>query len=211
MDSPHAVLTGDLVKSTNLSADERETAMAALRDAYEDVAQWEGGHERVSWDEFRGDGWQALLLQAAYSLRACLYLRASLRVHGRHLETRISVGIGGTTLSPSGLSASSGTAFELSGRGLDGLRKRRYLTIAGEDMEISHVGALFGLCDHISQRWTPAQCRVLKPALAVEPMDQVSIAKSLGMSPASVSKHLRTAGEAECTEACRSLESSLLG
>lgn len=163
-----AVLTGDLIDSTDLPAPKLETAFAALRDAAGRIARWQPHGSSTRFTRTRGDGWQICLAQPHLALRAALCMRAALRSHGKMLETRISIATGHGALPENGdLNSAHGPAFTASGRGLD--------TLSGHAaMEHADGGALAAavrLADHISQGWTPAQARAVH--LMLWPRDRI--------------------------------------
>jgi hypothetical protein len=172
-DSPlYAVLTGDLVKSSRLPAEDFHAVKDGLKNA---VRQLNGviednspGLVKGSIDFYRGDGWQLLLTRPAYALRACLYLRACLKAH-TGIDTRISVGVGEVShIDPKNISQSIGKAFELSGKGLDDLKSLKRMTIAFPyymDSRNSNLVSVFELCDAIVQKWTEKQAEAVSWAL----------------------------------------------
>jgi class 3 adenylate cyclase len=103
-----AVLTGDLVASTRMPAPLRDGAFEALGGAARRIAAWQGTGDAGRFARFRGDGWQMVLADASLSLRACLFLRASLRTLDRRLDSRISIGVGRATLPEEGGLAAAG-------------------------------------------------------------------------------------------------------
>lgn len=201
-DSPlYAVLTGDLVKSSKLPAEDFHSVKDCLKKA---VRQLNGliednspGLVKGSIDFYRGDGWQLLLTRPAYALRACLYLRACLKAH-TGIDTRISVGVGEVShIDPKNISQSIGKAFELSGKGLDDLKSLKRMTIAFPyymDSRNSNLVSVFELCDAIVQKWTKKQAEAVSWAL--QGLSQSEIAENMkpSITSQSAGKHLRSAG-----------------
>ena len=182
-----AVLTGDIVKSTSLSRDEREALFAGLRSGATAVEALQG--EAPRFERFSGDSWQ-MLTTPRFALRACLMMRAYIRQESKAFETRISVGIGAIEpLSSAGLGASDGPAFQASGRGLQALKGPQYFTINTPDLPI------YILADEISKNWTQAQARVLCKSLTRPHPTQDSLASYLGVSRVTVRGHQIAAGE----------------
>ncbi|HKJ89198.1 MAG TPA: hypothetical protein VKA48_11915, partial [Gammaproteobacteria bacterium] len=92
----YAVLTGDLVRSSTLSADELQRVQDGLRTAARElaVASWAADSLVVGeLDLFRGDSWQLLLRRPGPALRAALFLRSTLLAQGI-ADTRIAIGHG---------------------------------------------------------------------------------------------------------------------
>lgn len=190
MSSLIAVLTGDLIRSTDADAGSVDAALAVLGDAAEEIAKWQSSSARFT--RARGDGWQMYLTNPSLCLRACLYLRASLLVHTSELGSRISVGIGTGVLPQDGdLNSASGPAFVLSGRGLEAMSHNQTLACALEILSGGAVTAVFSLADSHGQNWTQAMARSLAPMLLPNPPSQSNVASRLGLSKQAVRDALK--------------------
>ena len=195
-----AILTGDIVKSTHLTRDERAALFTGLKAGAAAVEALQGVAPRF--ERFSGDSWQMLAIPR-FALRACLMMRAYIRQESKAYETRISVGIGAVEpLSPEGLGASDGPAFQASGRGLKALKGAQYFTINTPDLPI------YILADQISKGWTQAQARVLVYALMLPRPTQEAVAGKVGISQQSVRNHLTAAGEPALQTVLAGIENS---
>ncbi|MCF6271817.1 MAG: hypothetical protein L3J37_01315 [Rhodobacteraceae bacterium] len=195
-----AVLTGDIVKSTALSREERDALFAALKLGAEAVAALQ--NDDPFFERFSGDSWQ-MLVQPRFALRACLLMRAYIRQESKVFETRISVGIGAIEpLSNEGLGASDGPAFQASGRGLKALKGGQYFAIN------TPARPIFILADEVSKRWTQAQARVLAISLMCPRPTQETVASKVGIAQQSVRNHLSAAGEPALLAALEDMEYS---
>lgn len=193
-----AVLTGDIVKSTRLTRDEREALFTGLKAGAAAVEALQ--KETARFERFSGDSWQ-MLAAPRFALRACLMMRAYIRQESKAFETRISVGLGAVEpLSPEGLGASDGPAFRASGRGLQALKGTRFFTVNTADLPI------YILADEISKGWTQAQARVLCKSLTRPHPTQDSLASYLGVSRMTVRGHQIAAGEPALLEVLEMLE-----
>jgi hypothetical protein len=204
-----AVLTGDIVRSGRLGPGELEAAMTALRAGAEAAGAWTGEAPRFT--RFRGDGWQCLAPSPRLALRAALLAGAFLRREGRHMATRVAVGIGSADVPSAGdLSSAAGPAFERAGQALDTMRRSARLAIAWEAPPpgAGAVVAIVGLVDELARRWTPAQARVLVRALEPEGPTQQELAASLGMAQQTVAGHLQAAGAPAIEAALAQLEAA---
>lgn len=188
---PLAVLTGDIIRSSRLSPAALDAAMAALARGAAAMSAWEGA-EPARFDRFRGDGWQCLAPSPAQALRATLFLRAHLRALDRDADTRVSAGIGPGVLSPEGLAAASGAAFEVSGRGLDRMARAQQFAVAWADPPAAAavIGAVFALADEVSRLWTAKQAEFLIETLSPGDEKQERLAAQRGVSQQAVAKHL---------------------
>jgi hypothetical protein len=187
-----AVLTGDLVGSTQASSADAERAMAALQEAARGIERWIDSETRFT--RFRGDGWQILLDDPRFSLQAIVAIIAELVAADTGLETRIAIGFApidriGTT----DLSDASGEAFSRSGHALDAMTRRERITLAGPVVERWHE-ALFSLTAWTANRWTAAQAEAVALLVHQKARTQVDMAPMLSISPQAVSKRLASAG-----------------
>ena len=118
----YAVITGDFIGFSDLPAQVRQSMYfilkkcgAALSEAFPGIMPYEV-------DVFRGDGWQILLTDAVFSLRAALYFRACIKAHApdKNVDSRLAIGIGPIDYVPDNrVSAGDGPAFRLSGKMLE--------------------------------------------------------------------------------------------
>jgi hypothetical protein len=189
-----AVLTGDLVDSQKAGIDTVERAMQQIMASAHDLTDFTRTDTRFT--RFRGDGWQVLLTNPGYLLRACLIILADLRASGLGIDTRISIGIGpinnhGTT----DLSDAAGEAFLASGRGLNVLTKQRRLSISGgqNDLHLWQAG-LIDLVDLQSSHWTVHQARSVALALRPDWRTHQDLADRLGITRQAVQSRLSGAG-----------------
>jgi len=165
----YAVLTGDLVRSTRLSADQSAGAMQWLREAAD---TFDDAHPDTLVGElssFRHDSWQLLLGRPEQSVRAALFLRARLiRQSDSHTkyDTRIAIGIGTVErLDEARISDSRGPAFTLSGKALDALSSHRLAFASADPVHGALSYAVAPLLDDVVSSWTPAEALAISGAL----------------------------------------------
>jgi len=196
----YAVLTGDIVKSSKLSADGLQAVKHSLREAVRDLNLLPEDKQPIvegTIDFYRGDGWQLLLTCPEYALRAALFLRARLMMTHPKTDTRISVGIGPVAhVSSDNVSQSIGKAFELSGNAMDTLKARTRMTIAFpyymEDKYV-HLVSVFELSDAIVQKWTHKQAEAASWALRGLSQAEIAAKFNPPITSQAVGKFLRTA------------------
>lgn len=211
-----AVITGDLVRSSALTADELQAARERLRvaTAEMDGAGWCSGRLVIGDLEFyRGDAWQVLIRDPRLALRAAIYLRGALLAQGL-CDTRASIGVGGVDrISEQRVSLSTGEAFELSGRGLDAMGPRFRLSLRLPD-RLAAGGAwlpvVVHLCDGIMSQWEGRQIETALTALLRRDATHREIGDMLAppVTQQAVSKSLQSAGWHglhEALEACAQL------
>ncbi len=192
--SAQAVLTGDLVASTEAGPGAIDQAMAELAAAAAGIARWRiGKHSTVGdtkFTRFRGDGWQILVSAGVFGLRAALTTYARLAAKSALPDTRIAVGLS-TAERPKGhdLSDAYGAAFTLSGRALSQMERGERLRVTGQGITARDAAFIALLDDRISS-WTPEQAEAVAMALNPEAPTQTEMARDLGISPQALSYRL---------------------
>ena len=196
----YAVLTGDLVRSTDLEAKSLARVRQSVGRSVETADQWRRRTVRQNVEFVRGDEWQAALSEPAYALRTALLIRAQLKAHFKS-DTRISIGIGSIDkFSRRSIFESSGEAFTLSGRALDDIGGDRLAITFGEACAASFhsfehfTSKAILLCDAILDDWTPRQAELVATAMASPtPLRHEDIAKGVKTSRQAVQKSLDSA------------------
>ena len=203
-----AVLTGDVIKSSRLAPGALDAVMAALASGAASMSGWPGAVP-ARFTRFRGDGWQCLAPSPAQALRAALFLRAHVRALKFDADTRVAVGLGPGDPPESGdLAAAGGSAFEVSGRGLDAMGRAQQFTIGWSSPPPASalVGAVFALADEISRLWTPPQAEVLMETLSPGETAQRELADKRGVSQQAIAQRLSAGGDWAIRRALSALE-----
>jgi hypothetical protein len=189
-----AVFAGDLVRSTRHGAQSSDMAMAVLRSAAAEVAEWVG--EPVRFTRFRGDGWQMYLGFPGATLHATLLLLARLRAANLGMETRMAIGFGTVErLGSADLSDAAGEAFAAAGNALDEMARQQRVALANPTIVQDWHHAVFDLAAWIAGRWSAEQAEAF--ALALPPNrqpTQAEIADRLGITRQAVQLRLKGAG-----------------
>lgn len=208
MPPPIAVLTGDLIASTDLPAKTVDETMADLGRGADIIGQWQNSATRFT--RARGDGWQLCLIRPALCLRATIYLRARLLAADTNFGSRISVGIGpGDVPHDDSLNAASGPAFILSGQGLDTMPIKSTFRFQRMTASTGAAQAAFILADALCGDLTPAMARSLAPMLAPDPPTQTDVASQLGLSKQAVRDALARANADSIVAAVQAFETDL--
>jgi hypothetical protein len=189
-----AVLTGDLVASSEATPERIDRAMDVLAAAATDIASWRIGEAGVvdatHFTRHRGDGWQILVSAAPLGLRAALMMFARLAADPGLPATRIAVGLGPVDHVPGpDLSNAHGAAFALSGRALAQMKRGERVRLAGEGITPC-LAAFIGLLDDRITDWTAEQAEAVAHVIAPEAPTQGAIATTLGISPQALSARL---------------------
>jgi len=187
-----AVLTGDIVASTDLNSMVLNQAIDEITRASEDMAGWPTASQRVGFARRAGDGWQIAFEASQFAFRAALYVRAGLAGLDPQISTRIAISVGDGSFPDTNqrdLNHAIGPAFTASGRALEHMP--RGVTLACADT--STIGAVARLLDALSESWTTVQARTIALALDLPTKTQAQIAESLGVSRQSVAQTLKSA------------------
>lgn len=192
-----AILTGDLIRSTEASPQAIEEAMRIIRDCAAALGP------RSDFTRFRGDGWQIRLVRPGDCLGACLLILARLRSEPRLPGCRIAVGIGAEEPGDApDLSTAMGPAFTASGRALDRMKPDRLLALDGEWPGRGRIDLFqklaFTVASDLAGRWTTGQAEAM--ALKLDPgsppderQSNEAIARKLGITRQAVDARLRAA------------------
>lgn len=186
----YAVLTGDLVRSSDFSPDRLAQVRSEIEKATRAIAAWEPSLLVGGPDFFRGDAWQLVIGDPGRFLRAAVFIRAWLLALEEPADTRIAAGLGSAERIDKAVSQSVGAAFTLSGHKLDSMGRRREIDVSlppYADAEAAWLPPMLQLCSTIIGRWKPRQA--LLACAALEPVNrtQVDIAKSLKVTQQGVS------------------------
>lgn len=204
-----AVLTGDIVGSTDLGPKQLEDALTALRHCADIQAEWVG--TTLHFTRHRGDGWQVVLAKPQYGLRSALAFRAALRAQNPDFDSYIAIAAGdGPANIATNLNDETSRVFVESGQGLDDLLATRAPIRMLHQSRGAHDAATI-LADHISQGWTQAQAAAILPKLAPDTNVTITeIAQMLGKSRQAVTKSLKAAGYDAIDLALEALDGNLI-
>ena len=185
-----AVITGDLVNSTELGPDRIEQAFVALEDCAEMQAEWYGAS--LHFTRHRGDGWQVIIARPNMALRSALAFRAALRAKGNEFDSYMGIAEGKVVGDiGSDLNAETAEVFTASGRNLTS--ESEFLSGQRIKYKIDARAGLI-LLDKITQGWTPKQAATV--LLFLDPnkkLTQEEASETLDTTHQNVSKLLRTA------------------
>jgi DNA-binding transcriptional ArsR family regulator len=197
----YAVITGDLVGSSEISYNDREILLSALHDSFSYMNAFiHPDYNHVPFFEIsRGDSFQTLFSDPENALMASVLILLKLSLFSedeKEIETRISIGVGSVEfLSESGsVGEADGQAFRFSGKTLDSMKENeRKLMITTANPALNLI--LESQCsffDYVANRWTRIQKKFLLDKLIG--MTQGEIAKKYGKSQSTVSQSLKAAG-----------------
>ena len=181
----HAVLTGDIVNSTQLEHLLERRLLKLLQVILSD-------HKN---EFFRGDSFQAYIKECPLALRIALLSRtAAIGLQPEQFppvsDVRISIGIGHVESPVRTLATAKGEAFLLSGRALDSMGKNEgRLIIITENKLANHAfGVMSDYINSIYKQMTPKQAEVIFELLKGH--SQQHVAEKLNRSKSTISQHV---------------------
>jgi hypothetical protein len=180
-----AVLTGDIVNSTQLTLKQEKELNAKLVRV---LGLFFGDHQ---YEFFRGDSFQVLVKDVTRALRLALACRsvamsidANQQPAVRLFDIRISIGIGEVNMPVKSLSLAKGEAFILSGRQFDLLKERGQRLAIDSFDPIASIGfqAMADYLDSIYRDMTPKQADVIIELLQGITQQQLAISREKSKS-----------------------------
>ncbi len=192
----YAVLTGDLIGSSQMSDALRSECFERIRKQLEFIQQ---GKIAYPLSIYRGDSWQILLDDPKDALRLTLLIRTALLMD--NTDTRISIGIGAVDkIDEADITRSFGEAFTLSGHNLESMKKKQRMAFAAPAMAQNDciASAVMPLLNALVDKMTAKQARAMNGAL--KGLSQNEIAHECKIKQQTVKVHLDRGGWAEILE-----------
>ncbi|SDG14287.1 SatD family (SatD) [Methanolobus vulcani] len=196
----YAVITGDLVSSSDMDYSDRESLLSVMHDSFSFVKNclYLDGGKIMPFEISRGDSFQTVVRNPkdALLISVLLLLKLSVGENGQRLESRFSIGIGSVEYFPDSGSVgeADGQAFRFSGKELDNMKeqeKQLLITTANPALNLM-LESQCAFFDNMVARWTDVQKEILLEKLSGLTQDE--IASKLGKSQSSISQSLKAAG-----------------
>lgn len=184
-----AVLTGDIIRSTDLSPRRREQLQDTLSNAFDKIT---GSLYQFRVEQFRGDSFQGVCPRAEEGLKALMFLQALLRQ--QDFGVRISLGLGEVGYEGDSILTSDGSAFQRSGPALDELKKKNQpVAVTGPSESFNKEWKVHALSlGYLLQRWTIPQAEAVLAQL--QGLTQEESARVLQIKQPAVQQRLQAAG-----------------
>lgn len=200
LQQPVAVITGDIVGSGKFSGASRRRLHAVMQEIGGQLQQTFAEAVPLAPDIYRGDAWQALVIEPAKSLRAALFYRALLRarMQSRPTDCRMAIAVDTIDFLPDDrISQGDGPAFRQSGRLMENMprQQRMAFTMSGQTATAASLSIVLQLVDVLATRWSEKQALAVSGAL--QDWTQETIARQCWPEPISqqaVAQHLERAG-----------------
>lgn len=191
----YAVLTGDIVKSRNLSAVASDKLQDRLKSVTADFEDAFPGTVVGSLGITQGDGWQVALKIPGRAIRLALFLRAVVK-SDFGTDTRVSIGVGPVEHLKDNIIESTGLAFERSGHGLESMKNKNIRLVYHAHKSPARLeSAELLLVSWLDSLVTPAmekQASLLREVLVN--LKQEDVAEIKGLVQSTVSEGLKAVG-----------------
>ena len=198
-----AVITGDLIGSSDLEQGYRDHIHGSLKTLIETLSR----SMSEDFSIYRGDSIQGLISNPAEALEVALMIKSKLMSiapiddkagkmkHPKRPVTdiRISIGVGAIDYQRPVLQESDGPAFRYSGQTLDEMKTmKRTLALTTSDQQLNAEWyVIFGLLDSIMERWSTASAALVYELLNGK--KEVEISKQFEISQPAVNQRKKAA------------------
>lgn len=196
-----AVISADLLDSSNYSHELLEKVLAVLKQEFEELDRNSDSQFKI----YRGDSFQGVLRKPSEALRTVLKLKTAINQlvdseisSKRNLaikaDMRCAIGIGTYDFERESIAEANGQAFQFSGRTLDMMKSSHRKTELKSPIE--EVDAEFNtsllLLDTLTEKWSTASAEVVYYLL--KGMKEAEIGEELDISQSAVNQRKKAAG-----------------
>ena len=178
-----AVITGDLVKSSNYQAADYERLLYLLDQSLRSLSP------APYYNIYRGDAFQLLLTEPGHAVRAALLLRLNLIAEAA--DARLCIAIGPVDNLRADIKTATGPVFTLSGTGLDQLAQQRWSLYCADGSQ--PLDLLLRFADKLLMQLTARQAQVLLLYLLANDQSHQALATELNTSRANITALLNQA------------------
>jgi hypothetical protein len=181
----NAVITGDVIKSTKVSA---ASWLETLKDELTEL-----GTNPKDWEIYRGDSFQLFVKDAAQALIWAIKLKAAIKSQG--MDIRIAIGLGEKSYDADRITESNGSAFVNSGEKFESLKKEKQnIAIKSDFAQFDdEINTYLKLGLIVMDNWTANSAEIVGLMLDNPTLSQEEIGKLIGIKQNAVSKRLKTA------------------
>lgn len=183
-----AIITGDIIDSTEIHFDNREHTFAQFNEGFEIIKE----KFKIKYEWYRGDAFQVKTDLISSGLRIALMIKFWIKSFEKEAkkthDVRLSLGIGTIEIDKKELLMSDGEAFRISGRNLDGLKfSKQSFIIDTVDSNSNALKMESVLLNALIENITTTQSKVLFYKLKGCKEDE--IAKILGLAQSTINQH----------------------
>ena len=189
-----AVITGDIVNSKRAKS---EDWLNALKN---ELAK--DGASPAVWEIYRGDSFQLIIDDAIEALARAIKIKATVKSLKKHIDTRMSIGIGDKSFDSEKVIESNGTAFIRSGEKFELLKKEKQnlaVKIGLKEFD-KEINLYLKLSLIAMDNWTPNAAQIIKLVMENPNKSQEEIGQLIGIKQNAVSTRLKRAYYEEIME-----------
>jgi len=191
-----AVITGDLIDSTNYKPQELDGILNIINTEFEAFRTT----YQTDFKIFRGDSFQGVVLDPVLALDLAMTIKTAVskiaiqnKSSSGLVDFRIAIGIGNINLKRDSILESNGEAFQFSGKALDTMKgdyPRLLLKTADENLN-DEFNVHFGLLDSVTSKWSVASAEVIY--YLHKGKKEIEVAKILGINQSAVNHRKKAA------------------
>ncbi|PRX47379.1 hypothetical protein [Salegentibacter salegens] len=196
-----AVITADLVDSSNYSESFLDEILKSLNSEFEKLQQ-DYAENEIDFEIYRGDSFQGVIAKYQDSLQIALQLKSLInkvklkdqKSAGPLANVKIAIGIGSFDYKGDSMAESNGQAFQFSGRTLDAMKnesRKIRLKTPLESLNSEFDASLF-LLDTVMDKWSQASAEVVY--FLLKGMKETEIAEILNISQSAVNQRKKACG-----------------
>lgn len=199
-----AVLTADLVNSSNYQHKVLERVLDALKEEFKHITTTYG-EDSVRFKIYRGDSFQGVVKTPEDALQIALQLKAAInrihlketrknRAYSKIADLKIAIGVGTQDVEREAIAESNGQAFQFSGRTLDEMKagnQKTRLQTAVEEVN-GEFNTSFFLLDTITDKWSTASAEVVY--YLITGLKEKEVAAAINISQSAVNQRKKAAG-----------------
>ncbi|WP_257325698.1 hypothetical protein [Pseudoalteromonas rhizosphaerae] len=182
-----AVISGDVIKSQHIPKHDYDAMLYQLDQSLRAITQRHLGQSII----YRGDAFQVQINQPAQVCRVAVLLYLHLKATG--YEIRQSLAIGEIDNARADIKTATGSAFTLSGRGLDEIHNQRFTLSSIDELKNDGLALNLAFIDVLLSKMTHKQANALYVYLTAENNQHSELAKQLKTSRENVTKLLNLA------------------
>jgi hypothetical protein len=182
-----AVISGDVIKSQHIPKHDYDAMLYQLDQSLRAITQRHLGQSIIN----RGDAFQVQINQPPQVCRVAVLLYLHLKATG--YEIRQSLASGEIDNARADIKTATGSAFTLSGRGLDEIHNQRFTLSSIDELKNDGLTLNLAFIDVLLSKMTHKQANALYVYLTAENNQHSELAKQLKTSRENVTKLLNLA------------------
>ena len=180
------VISGDIIKSQTIPQQQYDAMLYQLAQSLRGICD-----QHTLWNIYRGDAFQLQINQPEQLVKSAILVYLQLKAAG--YEVRQSMALGKIDNPRSDIKTATGSAFTLSGQGLDKIANQRFVLSIAEQPTQECLALNLAFVDVLLTKITQKQANALYVYLTNDENNHASIAKELKTSRENVTKLLNLA------------------